>query len=344
MVGQVLFNRGDQGRHAREASSAKTLHAEVAEPTFDQIQPGARGRSKVEMTTGVSLDPGFHPGMFMRAIIIHDQMEIEFGGSFGIDFLQETEKLLMPMARHAISDHFAVEHAESGKQSGRPVTDVIMGQGSAAAFLQGQAGLGSVQGLDLAFFVHAQNQRLVRRIQIKSHDIVQLLNKTFVPAEFEGPNQVGFQVVFFPDSPDGRFAQFLGLRHRPGTPVGRIGRLGVKSRFDHGFNFPLRDPRDATRTGGVFFQPGQAECQKPFPPKLDGGARDPQFASDGVVEHAGRRSQNDLGALDQPGRKASAPRPRFQNARFLRRQDDLGGCSAHRALTYTQKSYLSSYL
>ena len=296
------------------------------------------------MITRVSLDPGFHAGMFVRAIIIDDQMEIEFGGSFGVDFLQETEKLLMPMARHAVSDHFAVEHAEGGKQRGRPMADVIMGHGSTATLLQGQTGLGSVERLDLAFFVHAQYQRLVRRIQIKSHDIVQFLDKAFVPAEFESPDQVGLQVVLFPDSPNGRFAQLLDLSHRPGTPMGRIRRLGVKSRFDHGFNFPLRDSRDATRTGGVFFQTGQAESQKPFPPQLDRGPRDPQFASDNVVEHAGRRSQNDLGALDKPRRKASAPRPRFQNPRFLGRQDDLGGCSAHQALAYTQRSYLSSYL
>lgn len=282
------------------------------------------------MKARMSLDPGFHAGMFMRAIIIHDQMEIEFGGSCGVDFLQESDELLMPMARHAVSDHFAVEHAEGGKQRGRPMTDVVMGHGSGAAFLQGQTGLGSIECLDLAFFIHAQNQRLVRRIQIKSHDIVQFLDEAFVPAEFESPDQVGLQVVLFPDSPDGRFAQVLGLRHRPGTPMGRVRRLGMKSCFDHGFNFPLRDSRDATRTGSVFFQAGQAESQKPFPPQLDRWPRDPQFAGDDVVEHAGRRFQNDLGALDKTRGKASASRPRFQNPRFLWRQDDLGGlfCSS----------------
>jgi hypothetical protein len=184
-------------RHAREASSAETLLAEFAKPAFNQIQPGAGRRSEVQMKTRMPLDPGFHAGMFMRAIIIHDQMEIEFGRSFAVDFLKESDELLMPMTGHAVSDHLAVEHAQGGKQGGRSMADVIMRHCSTAAFLQGQTGLGSVKGLDLAFLIQAQNQGLVRRIQIQPDDIAQLLYEAFVPAEFEGADQMGLQVVLF---------------------------------------------------------------------------------------------------------------------------------------------------
>ena len=296
------------------------------------------------MKTRMPLDPGFHTGMFMRAIIIHDQMEIEFGRGFVVDFLKESDELLMPMAWHAVSDHLAVERAQGGKQGGRSMADVIMRHCSTAAFLQGQTGLGSVKGLDLAFFVHAQNQRLVRRIQIQPHDIAQLLHEAFVTAEFEGADQMGLQVVLLPDSPDGRFTQLLGLGHRSCTPMCRIRRLGMKSCFDHGVNFPLRDFWNATRPRGVFFQTKQAESQKTLSPQLHGGTRDPQFAGDVLIQHTGGRSQNDLGPLDKPRRKASATRPRFQNTLFLGGQDDCWGCFAHRTLAYTQKPYMSSYL
>lgn len=175
--------------------------------------------------------------------------------------------------------------------------------------------------LGFGFFIHGQNQKLVRKIQIKSHDIIQFLDEALVPAEFETPDQVGLQVELFPDSPNGRFAQVLGLCHRLGTPMGGVQRLGMKSCFDHGFNFPLRDSRDLTRTGRVFFQARQAESQKSFPSQLDPGPQVPQFASD-MVEDAGRRFQNDLGALDKMRGKASASRPRFQRPCFLWRQDD----------------------
>lgn len=344
VIRQVFLNCSDQGRHARKAASAKALLAEFAKPTFNQIQPGTGRWGEVQMKTRMSLDPGFYAGMFMRAIIIHNQMEIEFGESFVIDYLKESDELLMPMAGHAVSDHLAVEHAQGGKQGGRSMADVIMRHCSTAAFLQGQTGLGSVKGLDLAFLVHAQNQGLVRRIQIQPDDIAQLLHEAFVPAEFKGAYQMGLQVVSLPDSPDGRFTQLLGFGHRPGTPMRCVRGLGVKSRFDHGVNFSLRDFRNTTRPGGVFFQAGKTESQKTLSPQLDGGTRDVQLTGDSVIEHPGSRFQDDLGTLDQAGREASATRPRFQNALFLGRQDDFWGCSAHRTSAYTKNPHLSSYL
>lgn len=227
MVGQIVFDSGDQGRNASETSSPETFLREFTKPAFNQIQPRTGRWSEVQMKTRMPLEPGFHAGMLMGAIIIHDQMEIEFGRGFAVDFLKESEELLMPMAWHAASDHLAVEHAQGGKQGGRSMADVVMRHCPTAALLKGQTGLGSVKSLDLAFLIQAQNQRLVRRIQIQPHDIAQLLYEAFITAEFESADQMGLQVVLLPDPPDGRFTQLLGLGHRPGTPMGRIRRLGM---------------------------------------------------------------------------------------------------------------------
>ena len=135
------------------------------------------------MKTRMPRDPGFHTWMLMHAIIIHDQMEIEFGRSFAVYFLKESQELLMPMAGHAVSDHLAVEHAQGSEQGGRPMTDVIMRHCSTAAFLQGKTGLRSVKSLDLAFLIQAENQRLIWRIEIKPDDIAQLLYEPLVTAE-----------------------------------------------------------------------------------------------------------------------------------------------------------------
>ena len=278
----------------------------------------------------------------MRAIIIHDQMEIEFRRGFAVDFLKESDELLVSMARHAVPDHLAVEHTEGGKQSGRSMADVIMRHRSTAAFLQRETGLGSVEGLDLAFFVQTQNQRLVWRIQIQPYDIAQLLNELFVAAEFEGADQVRLQVVLLPDPTDGRFTQILYLGHSPSAPMRRIRRLGVESRFDHGFNFPPRDFRNATRPWRVFFQAGQSQSQKPLSPQLHGGARDPQFAGDVLTQRTGGRHLNDFGTLHEPRWKASATRPRLQNTLFLGGQDDGLCCPAHQTIAYALNSYMSS--
>src|SRR3989304_3306405 len=150
------------------------------------------------MEPWMSSEPGFYPRMLVGSVIVHDQMQVEFGRRLGIDLLEETDELLMPMARQAVPDHLAIEHAQGGKQGGRAVAFVVVRHGSATAFLQRKARLGAVQGLDLALLVDAQNQGLVGGIQIEPDDIDELLQEVFVAAEFEGLDQMGFQVVLFP--------------------------------------------------------------------------------------------------------------------------------------------------
>ncbi len=74
--------------------------------------------------------------MFVGPIIIHDQMQIESGRRFAVNFLEETDELLMPVTRHTVADDFAIKHAHRGEQSRRPVTLVIVRQRSAAPLLE----------------------------------------------------------------------------------------------------------------------------------------------------------------------------------------------------------------
>ncbi len=56
--------------------------------------------------------PLLHFGMFVRSIIVHDQVQVETGRSFTVYFFEEADKLLMPMARQTVADNRTVEHAE----------------------------------------------------------------------------------------------------------------------------------------------------------------------------------------------------------------------------------------
>lgn len=344
MIGQIVFNGGDQNRHARETATPETFIGDLTEPTLNQIQPGTGRRSEVQMESRMPLEPGFHPRMFVRAVIIHDQMEVESRRSFGIDFLEETDELLVSMAGHTVADHLAIEHTESSKQSRRSMANVIVRHRPAPALLQRKTGLGPVESLDLAFFVQAQNKGPVRWIQVQAHDIAQLLDKVLVSTEFEGIDQMGLQVVLLPDAPDSRFTQILGSGHSPRAPMRRIRRRRMQRGFNHSFDFTRRDFRNTTRPGGVFFQTGHSKSQKTLSPQLHGGTRDPQFASDILVQRSACRHSNDLGPLHKPGREASAMRPCFQGRLFLGGQDDGLRRSAHQALSYAQYLYMSRHL
>jgi len=96
----------------------------------------------------------------------------------------------MPMSRHAIPNHFAVEHTQGRKQRSCAIAFVVVRHRSAPALLQWQSRLSPVESLDLTLFVHTQYQRLVGRIQIKPNNVAQLFDKTFVSAELERFGQV----------------------------------------------------------------------------------------------------------------------------------------------------------
>ena len=280
----------------------------------------------------------------MGPIVVHDEMEIEAGLSFDVDLLEKPDKLLMPMARQAISNDPTVEQAEGSKKRRRAMTDVIMGHGSAPAFLQRQSRLGSVQSLDLAFLVQTQNQGLVRGIQVQSHHVAQLFDEVLVAAELEGADQVGLQVVLFPDSADGRFADVLGGSHGPRAPVRRSRRRCLHGRFNHSLDLPRRDAGKTARPRSVFFQARYAQGQKTFPPKLDRRTRDLQPLGDLLIPHSLGGQPDDLGSLNQAQGKASGLSPGPQRRLFLGGQDDGLGCSAHCISFYPPSYYLSSYL
>jgi hypothetical protein len=102
---------------------------------------------------------------------------------------------------------------------------VVVGHGAATALLDRQAGLTAVQRLNLALFVSAQNDRVLRKVQVKSHDHIQLLRKPRIVADLESPQQMWLQTVGMPYTPYRDCTQARCSRHRSGGPVRGIERL-----------------------------------------------------------------------------------------------------------------------
>jgi hypothetical protein len=155
---QILFDGGDQLRHAAKAAAADTYVGDFAEPPLHQAQPGTRSRDEVLLEPWMLPEPRLHAWVLVGRVVVHDDMQREFGRSLDVDLLEETDELLMPMARHAVANHLAVEHAEGRKQGGRAVAPVVVRHGPTAAFLHWKTGLGAVQGWNLTFHVDAQHK------------------------------------------------------------------------------------------------------------------------------------------------------------------------------------------
>ena len=67
-----------------------------AEPDLDEVQPRSRWWGEVDVDPGVRREPGFHLGMFVGGIVVHDQVQLLVGIAAG-QVAQEDQELLVPV-------------------------------------------------------------------------------------------------------------------------------------------------------------------------------------------------------------------------------------------------------
>ena len=75
---------------------------------------------------------------------------------------------------------------------------VVVGHRATPTLLQRQSWLCPIQCLNLALLIDAQYQCLLRRIQIQTHHVGQLLHKLRIPRQLEGPAEVRLEVMQLP--------------------------------------------------------------------------------------------------------------------------------------------------
>src|SRR5260370_42610652 len=103
----------------------------------------------------------------MDAVVIHDQMHVEFRWHLLLQLVEKLYKLLAPMTRCTLTDDLAAENIKGREQRGVAMAFVIMRPSFGQARAQRQQGRGAIRGLDLAFFIHAQQQGPVWRSEIQ---------------------------------------------------------------------------------------------------------------------------------------------------------------------------------
>jgi hypothetical protein len=91
------------------------------EETFDLVEPRGLGGREVNVPTQTVYEPSSDFGMLESGAVVDDEMGVDLGRHVGLGVTQESEELLVPMARFALGDDRAVKHAEGGEQRGRPV-------------------------------------------------------------------------------------------------------------------------------------------------------------------------------------------------------------------------------
>jgi hypothetical protein len=104
-------------------------------------------------------------------------VDVKVGGDVAVQMLEKGQELLMAMAWFALRNHAAIEHAEGRKQRGSAVAEIVVSDAFDVTQIQGQRRLGAFERLDLAFFVHTQDQGVIWRIEVKAYYVAHLFHE-----------------------------------------------------------------------------------------------------------------------------------------------------------------------
>ena len=115
VCGYRPLQRSNAGKRAASNSAMRYL----GEEAFDGVQPRRAGRREMNRISRMFCKPCFHHRMFMRRVVVHDEMNIEVLGNRTIDVVQELDESFVPMTRQAPLDNFTSERIEGGEQRGR---------------------------------------------------------------------------------------------------------------------------------------------------------------------------------------------------------------------------------
>lgn len=291
----------DGGLEVDERMEYAAFEPSVGQPgeePLDGIEPGTRGWRKVEGEARVPDEPLADLEVLVGGVVVEDHVDRLSGGHLCFDQVEKADELLMAVPLHVAADHGPVEHVERGKERGGAVALIIMGHRPGPPLLERQAGLRTVERLDLAFLIERQDDRMGRRCDIKADDVAEFGDELRVIGELELPNAVRLEAVGTPDPVNrtGANARFAG--HKRSRPVGRLTRWGLlRPRHNQGDGLRVQS-RDARRTGLIAQQTINAlghETLLPAPHACLGLARLPHDRS--RAEAAGAE-QHDLGSPD----------------------------------------------
>ena len=107
MLVDISSNRFDELIDALEHPTANALLGDLAKPPLDQVEPRTARRDEVEVEPLVPLQPSPDLRMLMSRVVVHNQVEVQFGRRLGVDLLEELDELLMTVPRHALM-HWAI--------------------------------------------------------------------------------------------------------------------------------------------------------------------------------------------------------------------------------------------
>ena len=123
-----------------ERAASDGLLRDHPEPPFDLVEPRAVGRCEVQVETRAAREPSLDLGVLTGAVVVADQMHIEFRRHIRFDVPQEGQEHLVPVFGFALGRHRTVGDVERHKQGSDAVPDMIISDALDVAEPMGNTG------------------------------------------------------------------------------------------------------------------------------------------------------------------------------------------------------------
>ena len=273
----------------------------------------------MENPTGMTFEPGHDLGVFVRAVVVEDDMDHLAGGHLALDGVEKADEFLVTVLLHATADHRAVENVEGREQGGCAVALVIVRHRLAFAGLERQAWLGAVECLDLGLLVDREHQRVGGRSHVEADDVFELGDEIGIARVFEGSETVRLQLVRLPDPLHRAQRNAHDLGHGAAGPVRGLTRRFAAGQRDQSLNIGVRHGRLAGLSAAFTKKTVDARLGEPPLPAPDRWLADTGKPGNlGDVQPSGRM-QNDPSTGDMFLRSVTIDDDRFQAITILRR-------------------------
>src|SRR5437667_2734549 len=172
----------------------------------------------MQLEARMACQPALDSRMFMGGVIVQNDVDMLAQRNFAVDLLKKFQPLAVGVCLGGVSDDFALQIIQRGKEGDRTVAIVIMGLGTDMPFAQRQTRLAALKSLDLAFLVTTKHHGLLGRIEVKTDDIPKLRLKIRIGGKLKNPRQVRLDFVLTPDPLHGRLGDSQFSSHRAASP------------------------------------------------------------------------------------------------------------------------------
>ena len=138
-----------------------------SEPSLDLVHPRRTCGGEVESKAFIPLQPIFDLLMFVRRIVIQDNMNFFTRRNVLFYLFKETQKLLVAMLAVTFSNNVPMNRVEGSEKCGCAMSFVVMSPSLDLMRLHWKKWLRSVQSLNTTLFINTKHNRILRWIKVR---------------------------------------------------------------------------------------------------------------------------------------------------------------------------------